>query len=210
MDELLLDDEPPWRTYASEQTASRSRAGWHGRGDLSGSETLFPHQCFHPPQCLLKSNEGGWTVWAGAGADCTARLQEFDLLLNLTGTSVFDRHTVGVRELAHWEVPSPIPEIVLDWPDMGVVELPRNFWTELVEHLNRSPVRLLVFCVGGHGRTGTAMASIMVACGWGSADAIAWVRTNYCPRAIETHEQELYVRMMAGEIPFDVSRLFGG
>jgi hypothetical protein len=36
----------------------------------------------------------------------------------------------------------------------------------------------------------------MVACGWTSEDAVAWVRAHYCPQAIETRQQENYIRMI--------------
>jgi hypothetical protein len=128
-------------------------------------------------------------------------MNRFDLLLNLTGDSLFRRHIIPVPALAQWEGDGPMSrEIVLDWPDMGIVELPRAFWVKLVEQLTVTNASMLVFCVGGHGRTGTAIASLMVACGWTSSDAIGWVRAHYCGRAIETDEQEQYIRWIAGEV----------
>ena len=150
--------------------------------------------CDHPPQCVLKSEEGGWNVWAGRVTDCERSFGKFDLLLNLTGDSVVRKHTIPVPELSHWEERAALPELLLDWPDMGVVALPWQFWRDLVAHLSRAKTQMLVFCVGGHGRTGTAIACIMVACGWTSEDAIAWVRAYYCSQAIETRQQENYIR----------------
>ena len=92
-----------------------------------------------------------------------------------------------------------MPEILLDWPDMEAVNLPREFWDDLVAHLAHARAQMLIFCVGGHGRTGAAIACLMVACGWQSGEAITWVRRNYCPCAIETTEQERYIRSIAGE-----------
>ncbi|HEX2918260.1 MAG TPA: protein-tyrosine phosphatase family protein [Edaphobacter sp.] len=180
--------------------------------DESQFRTIFPSDgfsdplwlrplCAHPPQCVLKGTDAGWSIFAGAGADCLSSMVRFDFVLNLTGESLFRKHVIPVPELAHWEGRGPrVPELVLDWPDMGTVDLPRQFWVDLIEHLNRTSASMLVFCVGGHGRTGTAIASLMVACGWTSADATAWVRAHYCGRAIETDEQEDYVRWIAGEV----------
>ena len=155
--------------------------------------------CGHPPRCVLKNQDAGWRIYAGARGDCIRSLGKFDLLLNLTGSPVLGRHLIPIAALAHWEQPQLLPEIVLDWPDMGVVNLPRAFWVELIAHLERERASLLVFCVGGHGRTGTAIASLMTVCGWDAADAIAWVRANFCTRAIETKEQEAYVHRIGGE-----------
>ena len=157
--------------------------------------------CLHPPQPVLFSKDAGWTIFAGAGPDCTKQLGGFDLLLNLTGDTVFGGHIIPVPELKRWASPAGIPEIVLDWPDLGIVRLPREFWKALIALVAEQKAKMLVFCVGGHGRTGTAIASLMAACGWSSTEAIAWVRANYCGRAIETKEQEEYVRWIAGEIP---------
>jgi protein-tyrosine phosphatase len=125
----------------------------------------------------------------------------FQLLLNLTGTSVLSRHVIPVPELHRWEEPAALPEIVLDWPDMGVVSLPRSFWEELVAHLANTQRQMLLFCVGGHGRTGTALACLMVVCGWTGKDAIAWIRANYCRKAIETREQERYILQIERDFP---------
>lgn len=149
--------------------------------------------CPHRPQCVLKG-QSGWSVWAGAEDDCLQNMGTFQLLLNLTGTSVLSRHNVPVPELRHWDEPAVLPEIVLNWPDMGVVSLPRKFWEDVIAHLTITQRKMLVFCVGGHGRTGTALACLMVVCGWTSEDAIAWIRANYCRRAIESLEQERYIR----------------
>jgi hypothetical protein len=45
-----------------------------------------------------------------------------------------------------------------------------------------------VGCIGGHGRTGTVFAAI-VAEALGEKDAIQWVRTHYCKKAVEAREQ---------------------
>lgn len=190
-DPALLDESQLQKTFHS---------------DVFSNALWLSPLCAHPPQCVLKGTDAAWSIFAGAGADCLSSMPGFDFVLNLTGESLFRKHVIPLPELARWEGQGPrVPELVLDWPDMGTVDLPRQFWTDLIEYLNRTAASMLVFCVGGHGRTGTAIASLMVACGWTSADAMAWVRAHYCGRAIETDEQEDYVRWIAGEVP-QVSR----
>jgi protein-tyrosine phosphatase len=53
-------------------------------------------------------------------------------------------------------------------------------------------------CVGGHGRTGTALAWLAFLTGPHAADAVAWVRAHYCPRAVETAAQERFITGLAG------------
>jgi Swiss Army Knife protein, DSP-PTPase phosphatase domain len=89
----------------------------------------------------------------------------------------------------------PWPHDWFDWPDFGV---PSNV-ASLLSGLNlllgraRSGERVEVGCLGGHGRTGTALACLAVLTGCPQAEAVAWVRANYCPSAVETAEQEALV-----------------
>jgi len=50
-----------------------------------------------------------------------------------------------------------------------------------------------VGCIGGHGRIGTALAILAILTGHPAADAVAWVRANYCPKAVETIDQEAFI-----------------
>jgi hypothetical protein len=45
-----------------------------------------------------------------------------------------------------------------------------------------------VGCIGGHGRTGTVL-SALVAVMMGNKDSTAYVRKNYCEKAVESHDQ---------------------
>jgi hypothetical protein len=83
----------------------------------------------------------------------------------------------------------------VDWPDF---ELPRDtaaFRAALEEVLDRARQgkRVELGCWGGHGRTGTALACLAVLAGTPASEAVAWVRENYCEKAIETEAQEAFV-----------------
>ena len=74
------------------------------------------------------------------------------------------------------------------------MSLPLQFWLDLMAHVEKNKLKLVVFCVGGHGRTGTAVASMLVVgLNYTAKDAITWVRTNYCEKAIESKGQEEYI-----------------
>ena len=53
--------------------------------------------------------------------------------------------------------------------------------------------RVEVACGGGRGRTGTALACIAVLDGVPAREAVAYVRKNYDPRAVEAPWQRRYV-----------------
>lgn len=83
----------------------------------------------------------------------------------------------------------------IDWPDFGtpmdteaVVEALKT-----VLERARSGQDVEVGCIGGHGRTGTALACLAVLTGHPARDAVAWVRASYCAKAVETPAQEAFV-----------------
>jgi hypothetical protein len=83
----------------------------------------------------------------------------------------------------------------LDWPDFGVPEDVAGLLAVLSTARDRARRgdRVEVGCLGGHGRTGTALALLALLGGYPPSDAVAWVRANYCTQAVETAEQEAFV-----------------
>lgn len=82
---------------------------------------------------------------------------------------------------------------VIDWPDFGA---PRDtdYTLETLEFiLNKAGEgkNVEVGCIGGHGRTGTALAAMLIMLGQDNADeAVKWVQTKYCEHAVESKSQE--------------------
>jgi hypothetical protein len=89
----------------------------------------------------------------------------------------------------------PWPHAHVEWRDFGVpddVEGLRVALNDLLERARRGDT-VEVGCLGGHGRTGTALACLAVLTGTPAAEAVGWVRANYCTKAVETDEQEAFV-----------------
>lgn len=57
-----------------------------------------------------------------------------------------------------------------------------------------------VACYGGAGRTGTVMACLAVLSGVPADQAVAWTRTHYHERAVETPWQRGWVKRFAGRL----------
>ncbi|HEV7758856.1 MAG TPA: protein-tyrosine phosphatase family protein [Acidimicrobiales bacterium] len=83
----------------------------------------------------------------------------------------------------------------LDWPDFGVPDDPAPVLAALgsLRDRARAGQRVEVGCLGGHGRTGTALAVLAVLGGHPPDEAVAWVRAHYCTEAVETPDQEAFV-----------------
>ncbi len=92
----------------------------------------------------------------------------------------------------------PWPHDHLDWPDYGVPD-DKALVVDVLEsllHRARTGERVEIGCYGGHGRTGTALAVLAILCGEAPDEAVGWVRTTYCERAVETEDQEAFVRTL--------------
>jgi protein-tyrosine phosphatase len=83
----------------------------------------------------------------------------------------------------------------IDWPDFGVPASTEAVVQALSTVLERarSGQAIEIGCLGGHGRTGSALACLAVLTGYPARDAVAWVRSNYCIKAVETPRQEAFV-----------------
>lgn len=171
-----------------------------GKKANQNSYTTVSAHCKHKPQEVLKSEQEGWSIWAGRKWDCEDSLNDFDIVLNLSGTRVSKRHEIPIKALKKWESKEKYTEICLDWPDRGTVTLPKQWWTDLLNHLKQNKLRMLVFCVGGHGRTGTAICSLLItAFGWEPKEACSWIWENYCEEAIESNAQIQYCYNLVGQ-----------
>ncbi|MFL6124301.1 protein-tyrosine phosphatase family protein [Actinophytocola sp.] len=87
------------------------------------------------------------------------------------------------------------PHEWLDWPDF---RLPRDTALAVagIRDLHRRGLdgqRVEVACGGGIGRTGTVISALAVLAGVPVADAVAWARAHYHPRAVETPWQRRWV-----------------
>jgi len=122
----------------------------------------------------------GSVVWAVsfAGADPYARDERPDYGLYLD---------------ERWSPPWPHDHV--HWPDFDVPADRAAAEAALAGLLARARAgeRVEIGCLGGHGRTGTALALLAVLAGTPAPEAVAWVRSAYCPRAVETAEQEAFV-----------------
>jgi hypothetical protein len=92
-----------------------------------------------------------------------------------------------------WQPPWPHGHV--SWPDFGGPDDAGALLTALASLLERARggERVELGCVGGHGRTGTALACLAILAGLPLDRAVTWVRARYCSEAIETAAQERFV-----------------
>ena len=93
--------------------------------------------------------------------------------------------------------PAPTwPHRRIDWPDFGIPADRDDALAALRDVRRRALAgeRVEVACRGGVGRTGTALAALAVLDGLAPGAAVAWVRREYHPRAVETPWQRWWLR----------------
>src|SRR5206468_9941090 len=148
------------------------------------------------PFCTLP---GGKVLHGAQGSKLThASLEHLDLVIDCAGVVAESGRFVKSAPARYRGLKnSLLPDVVrLDWPDMSApVHVGIKWWMRLLELL---PAHTCVCCMGGHGRTGTALAALLVASGMGAEEAIRTVREEHCRRAIETVGQEAYIKGLAG------------
>jgi hypothetical protein len=88
---------------------------------------------------------------------------------------------------------------LIDWEDFGLPRDPDDAVSKIVDAFSRarSGQTVEIGCIGGIGRTGTALACMAVLAGVPVDEAVAWVRANYRSGAVETEEQARWVRWFA-------------
>lgn len=86
-------------------------------------------------------------------------------------------------------------ELVIDWMDGQGPDVLPGFWQEFIQLCKDQGFKhIMCICFGGHGRTGTALASIMLASGyWNLKESVEIIHKIYCVEAIETSAQYKYL-----------------
>lgn len=88
------------------------------------------------------------------------------------------------------------------WKDMGKPNPSVVKYAQWVAKEWKAGKSIQFGCYGGHGRTGTFAALVLVEAGYTGQQAFDWIRKNYCDDAIETKGQEDFVKKyVAGQDP---------
>jgi len=101
----------------------------------------------------------------------------------------------AAHEEAVWDA------VWLDWPDFRTPRDPRAAALAIKQAYGfaRAGQRVEVAYGGGTGRTGTVLACMAILAGHPAADAVAWTRRHYRPRAVETPGQRRWVGWFAAQ-----------
>lgn len=148
--------------------------------------------CSHLPSEVFELD--GITYWASSESGISAF--RGDVVLNLTNKSN-NQIDPSLAELSeHMNI--DYREIMLSTQDGGLSPVKNTFWKAFHELMLKNKYEdVAIHCMAGHGRTGTALASIMIAAGGMTAkDAVEMIRDVYCHKVVETESQTAYVHSL--------------
>lgn len=162
------------------------------------------------PIFTLGIDEQSTITFCGATKDQVKiwTLNESDLILNVSGYSLLSATTNLVKGPAIFDsLKTLLPvttthELLLQWSDgasfPGTVEFWQKFYDICQEQHYK---RVIACCLGGHGRTGTALGAILIANSrMTDLATIAFIQEHYCSEAIETWSQKDYLEKLYFEL----------
>lgn len=164
--------------------------------------------CDHTPKLdrsVFDDPKGQFKLFAGDAPGVRKAKSDFDLVIDGGDVLVVpkksdilegDETLVKLLEKHSTKATLTKPRVLqIDWFDRMAPELHPAFWKDLAAHLKGN---VICCCQGGHGRTGTALVSLMMALtDYDALDAITHLRAIHCPRAIESVVQHQYLNIVA-------------
>lgn len=92
------------------------------------------------------------------------------------------------------------PTLQIEWPDFGIPPLDAQWWHDFAHALNKVEGDVVLYCMGGHGRTGTAAAILYALCGVVKVDQcpVRELRRHYCQSIVESAAQIEYIEEITG------------
>ncbi len=133
---------------------------------------------------------GEHTVYAsGYSSDTLRALAETPVQAGTFLDAKWNSHRGGA-------LPNSDHVVVIDWTDFGVVDVDKfdGLVNTVVGHLEVDE-SVDVACLGGHGRTGTLLAGLLIAIeGLDGSEAISTIRSRYCEQAVGGENQPQLIR----------------
>lgn len=148
--------------------------------------------CNHSPTFIYSDGSVNYYAADEEGAE------EFsgNLIINLTTkpSTKAVATTYKIPQLSKHMLSLP-EEIVLGWIDFSTPPVKSSFWKALHKYCKDKSYKDVCFrCGYGHGRTGTALASMLIANKQMDAEsAIHMLRDQYCKQAVESQRQIIYL-----------------
>lgn len=151
--------------------------------------------CLHNGMALT-IDTGGFQVGGAAERSLKANYGSKTVLLNCTGRYSDGQSMQAPKGFDYLRQYTESNTVInLDWPDGGTPPVSPEFWFHLVEICKQNGyTKLVPYCIGSHGRTGTALACLCIMTFKCTAKAaVDYVRKVHCEEAVESSSQVEYI-----------------
>lgn len=161
--------------------------------------------CHSGPIDVMKI--GQVTIWAGSRKEMLfekwgLHIQLSDDYFSRSNTDLVSANKDALAILPEILTrPEKRPVLTLRWDDYGDIDISEDWWQNLVEYFRsvKEPMDVGMYCLGGHGRTGTALSILGALSGASEGhDPVGWVRRNYCQECVESNAQLNYIEEITG------------
>lgn len=151
-----------------------------------GAASGLSGMCRHFPKKIVEIDKVNyWTA-----DEDHVMLFEGDLVINLT--KIPNVHKLPEEFVEFGDTfDIHFKELMVPWPDFGIPRVSSRFWRLVHSVANKKKYKdVCIQCGHAHGRTGTALSSILIAnCGYGAKEAVEFVREAHCKDSVESEEQ---------------------
>lgn len=153
---------------------------------------MIYRECQHMPHPTTYLNEVLYYTSSRDG------IMDFDgdLVINLTGIpniNNMDKYPELVEYIEY-----PFQEMLVPCPVFHAPKVKMDFWRAIHSFIESKKWKhICIQCDTAHGRTGTFLASLIIAnAGMNAKDAVDLIRAEYCELAVETMEQCVYLQQV--------------
>jgi len=157
-------------------------------GGYTGAFSLS-EKCHHPG---LPVKVGPYQIYLGANRSISINTAaEMDYICALNGSMIDDRQDEKFGRTFSY--------ISCELPDRGGVP---DVWPEFIQYivgLLKAKKKILAYCIGGHGRTGTFGASLISVLEPETPDPIDAIRERHCLKGVESRKQALAIFALRGK-----------
>lgn len=165
-------------------------------------------KCLSPKLAMVLNNAA---VYGGAEPTVGDRY-DFDFIVKIDDRHMLLPKVISANKEAMEKLPEKLitpqmpPVISIVWPDFGAPSLQASWWGELYSFIKtlgtkQNNARVLIHCIGGRGRTGTAL-SILLGLHMKAhnldGNPVNVVRSSYCSTAVESMAQIEYIQAITG------------
>lgn len=159
-----------------------------------------PDELFRTPKTRSYEPRGSSTLSCGEKRHSTLNLWSGTLSGGRASQPPKNTYLLVAFEKVYVEERMASLVLAVDTPNMKIPTNPDRFEFALqaAQTALEAGKHVHAGCIGGHGRTGTFVACIAHRAGLVIGDPVRWTREHYCRKAVESVEQERFVRKVCG------------